>query len=113
MFAVSTFNECKSCRKYDWLDTHKCPPLWRVWIHEHDAVGDPEDGRVHGAADAETAAYEAVDRWDECERDVLRGEVRVLVKPEGEPDAAGEWFVVTAECVVEYSANPCDPPEQE
>lgn len=74
---------------------------------------DERDGDEVYAPDAEDAASEGVESWDECERDVLRGDVKVLVRPADDFAAPGEWFRVSAEVVVEYSADKCDPPESQ
>lgn len=106
----STYDYCKSCNRYGWVAHHRCPPMWRVWVDDHHDLADEEDGLEVRADDAEEAARNGVEAWDECECDVLRGEVSVFVRPDDDPAAPGEWFVVSAEAVVEYHASPCPAP---
>lgn len=104
------FDRCKACDQYDFLDQHRCPPAWRIWIDGYHDADDELDGREVHAADAQDAARDGVERWDACERDLLRGAVDVLVRPAGTGAGPGEWFTVSAEAVIEYRAMPCERP---
>jgi hypothetical protein len=98
------FERCKTCGQYERLSEHTCPPRWRVDVNNHHDPDDARDGLSVHAVDAETAAIDAVEKWDERERDVLNGSVTVQVRPWDRLDAKPEVFEVTAEAVVEYTA---------
>jgi hypothetical protein len=103
------FDMCKTCKDYDFLDKHRCLPKWLVQIHEHHEMDDTEDAMVVHAVDAEGAASKGLERWDE-ERDALTDGYLVRVVAEDEEATTGEWFSVTAQQSIEYSAESVSAP---
>ena len=95
---------CKMCGEWDWVRSHECQPRWRVDVLNHHDPDEEGDGLDVYAGDAGLAAQKAVEEWDD-ERIVLNGSVEVMVRPYGNPKAPAEWFEVTAEAVVEYTAH--------
>lgn len=107
--ALGEYRKCDTCKEWGWSLSHKCPPEWRVWIHEHHEIGDPNDCLRARGTYAEDAAQTAVNEWDE-EYSLADGS-SVTVCAEPVDGGEREWFEITDESVVEYHARECDPPD--
>jgi hypothetical protein len=96
------FNRCKVCGKYDWLDTHKCAPVWEARIH---TTKWEEDWTEVHATDAEEAAENFCESYDrDGEYSIIRsGDAEVEVRRPG--GDAVTIFDITAETVPHYSAR--------
>lgn len=91
---------CKVCGKlvFDW-QPHKCPPMWRVRDPDH----HHEDDYIEiYAADKETAAANAVERWDS--EDATFSEDKTALVASGNND---DWeeYSVAGEVVRDYTAR--------
>lgn len=94
---MSDFGQCRQCKEWVWLSTHRCPPTWQVRLAD-DERGD--DMRRVYARDAEKAAEKF-----SAERDAGEGEWQnsrsVIVR-----DAEGREraYTVDMQPVPEYTA---------
>jgi hypothetical protein len=102
--------KCTKCGEYDFVSRHRCKPQWFVQIDEHHDLDDPGDGVTVYAHDAEDAARDGVEQWDD-ERDALNFSYLVRATPVNqELGSAPEWFTVDAEASVEYYAHKAEAP---
>jgi hypothetical protein len=104
-----SFDQCKTCKDYDFLDKHRCLPKWLVQVNEHHDMDDTEDAIEVHAIDAEGAASKGLERWDE-ERGALTDGYLVRVTADDTEATTGEWFSVTAQQSIEYSAEAVSAP---
>lgn len=113
---------CKTCDAFTWagdgLAGHKCHPAWLVYDPENDGWDSAVDaaeslGPIY-AADAQAAAERWGDEMDsEGDYPIAGGETpMVCVLPYGQVEAEPEYFTVSAEHLVEYSARACEGPEK-
>jgi hypothetical protein len=108
-----TYDSCRACGEYDWVNTHRCKPRWRAWIHDYDEVADPSGGKVVHALSAEGAAEKLVaSRNDEGQ--YIDRETLVLVRPEiGVRDPRpleDTWHEVRGELAVDWSTRTAKAP---
>lgn len=98
---MSGFRKCADCGEYDWMDKHKCPPLWRVQIPEYE---DGEWTRIY-ARTAALAAEKHAELFDsQGDYPIVDGPpVKVIVRSMSRPDV--EVFEVEGETVPQYTAN--------
>jgi hypothetical protein len=85
-------------------DLHQCHPVWECW----DEDGDRGDSRDVRAMNAESAAEEYAEQWDQDEHDLLRVNryLRVYVVPKDSPaNTPPEVFKVSGEAVATYTAQ--------
>jgi hypothetical protein len=78
-----SYDKCPTCKKYGWLDTHKCAPVWEVRIK-----GDEEWSEQHGD-DPEDAAADFAERLDHNSNEyeiVSRGGDEFEVRKPGETE---------------------------
>jgi hypothetical protein len=94
------FEKCPTCGEYDFVETHKCPPVWEVNI---DCRDEDEWVSIY-AIDEEEAAKEMAERYNSNGDYLLMGEeITVLVrKTEG---MSAKKFRCSAETTIQYYAN--------
>jgi hypothetical protein len=57
-----TFIDCKTCGAYWVSDSHRCPPVWRIWCEE-DGTAEEDADAVY-AHSVETAVEKWADEYD-------------------------------------------------
>jgi len=106
---MSRYDRCSICGTYGWIDSHECPPCWRVW--EADSHGEDEDGERIYALDAEQAAEKWADETDAYGDYTIIGGSEATVRVT--PDGGGEtvWFAVSGESP-QYHARKVEAPTE-
>lgn len=98
---MKRFDNCRTCGRWDWLDSHECPPTWLV--ADPDYEGEIENGKKIHALDA-CAAVERYAELRTYDGDGLFESDRILVRPAAEDGPAAE-YEVTGELVPEFTAT--------
>lgn len=100
---MSDFAWCKTCGEYDWLNKHRCPPLFKVKRKED----DDEYARNVYARDAERAAEKFCARHDsDFDYQIIENkEADIEVWPIDDPGKRVSLHIV-AEMVAEYWVDP-------
>ncbi len=96
-----SYERCKICGKYDFIDRHKCSPKWEATIPEY--YGD-EWVEVY-AFDEESAAENMAERYNSNgDYSLMNGnEITVLVKKPGGEEV--KTFICSAEPDIIYHAT--------
>ena len=94
-----SFEKCKICGKYGFIDNHKCPPKWEVSVPEY----DEDYWQEIYAFDEEEAAENMADHVDEDHDLFSDGEMIVVVRKPNTTEM--KTFIVTAEPDIIYSAT--------
>lgn len=104
-------DRCPTCRQFDFMDKHTCPPRWRAWFHDEDDTSDPDGGRIVWAKTAEDAAKKMVHDCND-EGQYVDVDTLVLVMREGPdgPVGAEQWFTVRGEVSVDFTVYDGDAP---
>jgi hypothetical protein len=107
---MSTYRECTKCGERDLIERHRCKARWKVHIKDYHDFDDPGDGIDAWSDDAEDAARDSIEQWDD-DRGALDSPFLVRVTPiNQEPGCAVEWFQISAEASVDYYARPVNEP---
>ena len=89
------YERCNICQNWGWIDSHKCPPIWRVWIEDYTGLEEDDASEIY-AIDAEEAVLKYVENnYDEDGRDIASGHGSVIVYVE--EDGVRKKFKVTGE----------------
>jgi len=98
---MSTYDRCKKCGDWDYIESHKCDPAWEVYLPDY--FSESEIEMSHGI-DAEETALNYVER--EHSDMEYPTEVEIWVrKDENEP---WQIFDITVETVPSFSATKRD-----
>ena len=102
------YDFCSVCGRFDRPDSHRCPPVWRVWIHERHNTDDTGDGvKVFAPSPAAAAKRAVAEKNDEGQ--YINEATLVLVRREN--DFSQEWwFTVHGEVTVDWSSRDAPPP---
>lgn len=94
------FASCRICGKYDFLDRHRCAPVWKC------RAADDGDWRDVHAVGEDAAACEFAERWD---REVAEGALayrgRTVEVEVQRGDGLVSRFWVSGEMVPTYRAR--------
>ena len=96
---MSDFALCPTCRKYDFLEKHRCEP---IFYFKHESWGD-EFQPIH-ASDFEDAAVEFARKYNEGNGDysLMNGDTEEVVISDGKTE---KTFIVRAEQAIDYYAD--------
>lgn len=107
---TQTYDKCTKCGERDLLERHHCKARWLIQIKDYHDFSDPGDGLDAWSDDAEDAARDTIEQWDDG-RGALDSPFLVCVTPiNQEPGCEPEWFQITAEASVDYYAHKTDAP---
>jgi hypothetical protein len=102
---MSDFGKCDVCGGYGFLGSHRCPPLWRVFIEDDEGSHAEEDAWKIYAHYARDAAEEFANQWEAyfAEYTIIDGEEIdvVVISETGER----QTYTVRGEMVPHYSAS--------
>lgn len=96
------YDKCHNCGKWGRTDTHKCPPVWGVYLDDLD-YGEDDAKRIF-ADSADEAACEFFAHWESYWADGGENELDVIVFLSLEPDTR-HHFTVRGEMVPRYTAE--------
>ena len=94
---MSDFGKCKTCGKYDFLDKHKCPP---IFYFKHENWGD--ELQEIRAWDFEDAAKEFAMLYNEDGDYSLMDNTEEVIISDGKTE---KKFIVSAEPDIHYSVK--------
>jgi len=94
---MSDFALCPNCREYDWLEKHRCAP---VFYFKHPNWGD-EFQKIH-AYTFEEAAENFAKKYNEVDHYLMDGEKEEVIISDGKIE---KTFIVHAEQDVAYFAD--------
>ena len=109
---MAEYVRCSKCSRYDWDNSHKCPPRWLVQVWDHHDFDAGEGVQIY-AGDEEDAANLGVEEWDDDRNALGSGFiVRVTHVADGNylVDGKAWWFTVSAEARIHYGSESCSPP---
>ena len=105
---MRTYEKCKHCKEFAYLDTHRCPPKW--WVVDL-INGDFEDPYPAYSYDAEGAAEKTAEELDTEDYSIAQGQERGIyaVYPDGtlasEINQSCTYHQVHGEFTPDYSVS--------
>lgn len=103
------YNHCRACGDWGWLDSHKCPPAWRVWCVDRGETH--HDGEVIHAIDSDAAAVKWAEGRSENYELIDNPETVRVVSEADYPRDEGEGFDefrVMGEATISFCAHKAD-----